>query len=189
MLNTRISERMSLLSAPVALHDVRNLEKLMRSELDLRLKQKGGFFIDLEYEDALSYFIGRAWELSLEYDDSRGWSFSKLCRDRSRWWYTDFLRQRFGDSRYGNNFVTVELDERDQEELAEEVEWAEVLATINTAVLSPLARRTLARIAVPLTEGKDLNVIAIEQGKRAKDLKDDLDKLRREIETKCLLAA
>jgi hypothetical protein len=180
---------MSLLSAPLVLHDVRNLEKLMRSELDLRLKQNGGFLLELDYEDALSYFIGRGWELSLVYDISRGWSFSKLCRDRSRYWYADFLRQRFGDSRYGNNFVTVELDERDQEELAEEVEWAEVLATINTAVLSPFARRTLKVVAWPLyVDLKPLNVIAIEQGRDQKELKAWLEQLGQEIEIKCMAA-
>jgi hypothetical protein len=156
--------------------------------LDVQLKARGAFLAGYEYEDALSYFIARAWELQGEYDPLRGWSFSKLLRQRSYYWLTDFYRQWRGDSRYGQDITPEPLRDEDRPFL--HIEWPEVLATINTALLSPLANRTLATIAYPhFVEQRPLNEIADEQGRERREVVRLLKQMASEIEDKCLKEA
>jgi hypothetical protein len=174
----------SLLSGSITLHDVADLEAHLRTDLDVQLKARGGFLAGYEYEDALTYFIGKGWELSLVYDSERGWSFSKLLRDRSRYWYVDYLRQRHGDSRYGQDVIAQEL--RDEDKPLLEIEWPEVLAMVNMALLSPLAQRTLERIVIPYVGGKTFpfKLVAEERGMTQKQVKECITALGNELEAK-----
>jgi hypothetical protein len=138
---------MSLLTGTITLHDVDDLEAHLRTDLDVQLKARGGFLTGYEYEDALTYFIGKGWELSLVYDPDRGWSFSKFLRYKSEYFYTDWLRQRHGDARYGQNIIPDELRDEDRPKFANFS--PDVVQMINTALLSPMAARTHVEIAIP----------------------------------------
>jgi hypothetical protein len=137
----------SLLTGTITLHDVDDLEAHLRTDLDVQLKARGGFLTGYEYEDALSYFIGKGWELSLVFDPGRGWSFSKFLRYKSEYFYTDWLRQRHGDARYGQNIIPDELRDEDRPNL--DGFTPDVIQMINTAFLSPMARWTHVEIAIP----------------------------------------
>jgi hypothetical protein len=176
---------MSLLSGTLTCHDVQDLEAHLRTDLDVQLKARGGFLAGYEYEDALTYFIGKGWELSLVYDSERGWSFSKLLRDRSRYWYVDYLRQRHGDSRYGQDVIAEELRDEDRPH----VEWPEVLDTINIALLSPIAARAHDQIAVPhYVQGEPLLDISLRTRLARKEVSERLNLWREEVAEKCLAA-
>jgi hypothetical protein len=177
--------QLSLLSGTLTCHDVQDLEAHLRTDLDVQLKARGGFLAGYEYEDALTYFIGKGWELSLVYDSERGWSFSKLLRDRSRYWYVDYLRQRHGDSRYGQDVIAEELRDEDRPH----VEWPEVLDTINIALLSPIAARAHDQIAVPhYVQGAPLVDISLVLRTPRKEVVQRLNVWKEEVSTKCLAA-
>lgn len=101
---------MKLLAAPVALHDVRDVESLCRRVLSRRLEAWGAWLRPEEYDDALSYLVSTCWELSRGYDPTKGLSFSTYATRTLALRVVDWYRDRFGDSRYGGSKPALSLD-------------------------------------------------------------------------------
>lgn len=89
-----------LLSRAMALHDVDDVEALVRRALGDQLGSMGARLEGHDHEDALAYLVGVTWEASLRYDPERCSSFSRfsyqLCRRRT----IDFIRAKNGRTRW-----------------------------------------------------------------------------------------
>jgi hypothetical protein len=99
----------TLLSEPLPLHDVRDLEATCRAILDRMLREyrSHGMSPD-DYEDVLATFIAVAFEWSLKYDPARELdpgqtriSFSTYLNRYLGVRLADWFRRRHGDARYG----------------------------------------------------------------------------------------
>jgi DNA-directed RNA polymerase specialized sigma24 family protein len=92
---------MTLLSEPLPLHDVDDVERFARSSANEALRRMGARLGPNDLDDMVAFLIGEAWELSGRYDPDRGASFAKYAYDllpkRAISWY----RKRFRDTRYG----------------------------------------------------------------------------------------
>jgi hypothetical protein len=88
-----------LLSSPVQLHDVKDVEKFASRALDRRLQTMGARLDEHRYEDALTYLIGVAFELSLHYNPELNTSFSKYLHNTLPNRVIDWYRRTFGDTR------------------------------------------------------------------------------------------
>jgi hypothetical protein len=146
---------MSLLSAPLVLGDVRDGEGLVRRALDEYLREKGAYFRPDVYEEAMLSGLERMWRLWIAYNrKSRPMRFTTFAfRGLKKWWIVDFYRTQFTDTRYSELPTFVDLSERDQEEIAEQIGGGmlEVLAAMRAEpTLSPNAHRTLKKIVAPI---------------------------------------
>jgi hypothetical protein len=92
----------TLLSEPLALHDVRDVEAMCRSILDRQLRAYRAHYLNPDdYEDVLALFVSTAWEWSLTHDPDRELSFSSYLNRYLGPRLADWFRRRFGDARYG----------------------------------------------------------------------------------------
>jgi RNA polymerase sigma factor (sigma-70 family) len=176
-----------LLSTPLALHDVANVENFARAALEQRLRNFGAHLSADKYEDALSELISVAWELSLRYDPARSdQSFSTYAGRILRFRVADWFRGRFGDARYGPRPPVDSLDELLLlgEGVADGLNGLEdVLSEINVAALSPESRRVLTRIARPIVEeGETMEEIATRLGCSRREIARRLHRLRDELQ-------
>ncbi len=101
---------MKLLAAPLALHDVKDVEALCRRALGRYLEARGAYMNPAMYDDALSFLVALCWELSERYDPSKGLSFSTYATRIMMLRVTDWYRDHFGDSRYSGSRPTLSLD-------------------------------------------------------------------------------
>ncbi len=116
---------LSLLGEPLALLDVRDVEKLARSALDDRLRLWGAHLHQQDHDDAVAYLVAVVWELSRDYDPApgpgytTGQAFSTYAYRRAQLRTVDWFRRRFGDARYPRPELPLSLEaatdaERDQ---------------------------------------------------------------------------
>ena len=89
---------MALLSAPVALHDIRDLEAHARLTLSRQLRSWQMRLSDDDFDDALSFLIELAYELEKRYDERLAGehaSFSGYFLYLARLRLVDWMRRRF----------------------------------------------------------------------------------------------
>lgn len=107
-------------AAPVAVHDVRDLEGACRAILDRALRNAGTHYLDPDdYEDFLADFITEAWAMSKRYDpdrvrDAEGrvrLSFSTYLNRFLQPRIADCYRRRFADARYGPPPVMARIED------------------------------------------------------------------------------
>jgi RNA polymerase sigma factor (sigma-70 family) len=175
-----------LLTTPLALHDVANVENFARAALEQRLRHFGARLDADKYEDALSELISVAWELSLRYDTSRSdQSFSTYAGRILRFRVADWFRGRYGDARYGPRPPVDSLDEL---LLLDGVDdghdgLEDVLSEINVDALSPESRKALKWIARPIVEeGRTMEEIATRLGCSRREIARRLHHLRDELQ-------
>lgn len=84
-----------MLNGVMALHDIRDTEKLCRRILDNHLRKTRATLNHHDTEDAVSYLIETAWELSLRYDPNRNTSFSKYAYSVLALRIVDWYRTRY----------------------------------------------------------------------------------------------
>lgn len=101
---------MSVLAAPLRLHDVDDVEALARKALDDRLRAWGARLRPSDYEDFLTELIAAAWELAGRYDPERGLSFATHAYRILKLRCADCYRKYFGDTRHGPRPVVLSLD-------------------------------------------------------------------------------
>lgn len=89
-----------LLTTPIAVHDVRDIEAHVRAILDSGLAELAARLDASLYEDAHSFLVARGLELGRGYDPTRGLSFSTYSRRILRLRLADWYRSTFGDARY-----------------------------------------------------------------------------------------
>lgn len=82
------------------LHDVRDLEGLVRSILRERLGNMSARLDEDATASAYSYLLGEAWILGLGYDRKRGVKFSTLLWQFAGLRLVDWYRREFVDHRY-----------------------------------------------------------------------------------------
>lgn len=142
------------MTAPVQCGDVRDLLKTVRNCLNDGLHRRGAHLNSDQYEEAFSYLCLKAWEEWLRFDPwykaTRERSFNTfLYRRLVDWRLDEWFRQEYGDSRYGKNRIPVELRDDEKDLVGKACEWAEVVASVNTAYLSPVNKLTHERLAIP----------------------------------------
>lgn len=156
---------MSLLGAPLQLHDVRDAEAFCRTVLDRTLAYQGGRLRhrpDL-YESALTYLLETLWDLSQRYDPERvrdpetgevRVAFSTYATPILAKRISDWYRDELGDSRYGTRPSVLSLDElREREDrfwALEESDYTTVVAQGD--LLTKLALATSVPFESPLEE-------------------------------------
>jgi hypothetical protein len=99
-----------LLSQPVALLTIRDLEAFCRRVLDRRLSKFNARFRPDVYDEALAFLFATAVELAARYDDSKNTSFSKYLWNVLGLRVVDFMRKELGDTRAGARPVVLSLD-------------------------------------------------------------------------------
>lgn len=191
--------RVSMLHGTLELHDVRDVEALCRTVLHDHLATgkrtaNGGTtgpssLSDHDFEDALAYLVTIAWKASERFD-GRG-RFSGYLVQLLHRRIVDWKRERFGSTRYTSRPI-VELTSQDRELVATitDLTEPEILDLVNTIELSHPARTTLRRIVIPLVlEHRSIEDYADRSGIPIAQINRDIGRLRRELETKQLLAA
>jgi hypothetical protein len=104
-----------VLSQRWSLHDVEDVEGLCGKALDARLRRFGATLKEDDNEDAMAFLLARAWWLYLRFDpwheatDRRSFS-TFLYRRLYNFEVINWIRLRFGDSRYPNRPVVLSLD-------------------------------------------------------------------------------
>ena len=88
-----------MLNGTLALHDVRDIERLADKALTDALRTMRATLPPQEREDALAYLIATAWEASLTYQPTRSPSFSQYAYRRCKLRTIDWFRQRYVDTR------------------------------------------------------------------------------------------
>jgi hypothetical protein len=116
-----------LLSQRWSLHDVEDVERLCGKALDDRLRRWGAVLDEQDNEDAVSFLLARAWVLYLRFDPwfeaTRKRSFSTfLYRRLYSFEVINWIRLRYGDSRYPDRPVVFSLDFDADGELSELVD-------------------------------------------------------------------
>lgn len=181
------------MTSAVRLHDVDDLYAHLNHCLNEYLHRNGAFLNPGAREDAIQDLVEEALKAGRTYDPARGWSFSKLCFvyivERG-WWMTNHYRRQLGDSRYGQNVIPESLRDEDRPHLEAHVVGPEVLEMVNTALLSPEARRTFEWFAWPhFVEQKPLGEVAEFRGKSRKEVKMRLESMAAELQAKCFQEA
>jgi hypothetical protein len=92
---------MSLLGRPWALHDVEDVERLVRTALDDGLRARGAHLRVHQYDDALAFLLGAAWEISERWEPGRGGvAFATFLYRTIRLRLVDWWRAEFGRSKW-----------------------------------------------------------------------------------------
>src|SRR5919108_3185482 len=77
----------------VAVHDVSDLELLVREALRDWMRRRNAWLPDHHYEDLLSHCLMFAWEAAAGWEPGRGWSASKLAYSRTQMRAVDWYRK------------------------------------------------------------------------------------------------
>jgi hypothetical protein len=104
-----------VLSQRWQLHDVEDVERLCGRALENRLRRWGAALDEQDNEDAISFLLARSWVLYLKFDPwfeaTHKRSFSTfLYRRLYSFEVINWIRIRFGDSRYPDRPVVLSLD-------------------------------------------------------------------------------
>jgi hypothetical protein len=89
-----------VLNGTLALFDAEDVEALCSRALDDSLRSSSSFLRPHEREDALAFLVSEIWRLSLRFEPARGGSFERLAYRTARSRYVDWLRQRYGRTRW-----------------------------------------------------------------------------------------
>jgi hypothetical protein len=89
-----------VLNGRLALFDVSDIERLAARALADQLRNMGSRLREHDQEDALAFLVVTIWEASLKYDPARCSSFSRYAYQLSRRRTVDYLRARFGRTRW-----------------------------------------------------------------------------------------
>jgi hypothetical protein len=100
-----------MLPGIIAIHDIEDLELLVREALRAWMGRRGAWLVDHEFEDLLQHCLCASWEAAAGWETGRGWSASKLAFSRTQLRAVDWYRRRFGDSRaHGPRVQPLSLD-------------------------------------------------------------------------------
>jgi DNA-directed RNA polymerase specialized sigma24 family protein len=152
--------------------------------LEDELRSRGASLNESDYDDCVSHLLVVLCTLAARYDPDRGQlSFSTLSYRILRRRYTDWLRQRRGDSRYGN-------DGR-EETVADVGDYggastdsravAAVMRELDHDTLSPRAKGALHEIGLRVASGMSVTDAAGQLAKSRREASGDLDRLRMEL--------
>ena len=101
---------MPMLAGKIAVHDIDDLESLVRESLNDWMRRRGAHLVEHEYEDLLQHCLVHAWEAASRWEPGRGWSASKLVWQRVQLRSVDWYRKRFYDARAGELELPLSLD-------------------------------------------------------------------------------
>lgn len=100
---------MAQLREPIALHDVDDVERLIRTSIR---DARGPRPDTSDHDELLGDLIGLVWEASLRYTPGSGWKFSNLAYRVCRFGTINWIRRQPGNARPGRTPrpIFVELD-------------------------------------------------------------------------------
>lgn len=188
--------RRQLLSAPLKLHDVDDVEGLAGRVLEERLREWRATLPADKGEDALAFLIETAWELSLDHDGAIQ-AFSTRAYRTLRLRLVDWYRREFGDSRHAPRPIELSLDHEleladtasgswvdtliDSAENVEEAAFHSVAFGLEWSDLSSESFFTMRDIGRPLAAGESLEAIARRLGESRRRVNARLELLRAEL--------
>ena len=179
----------------VPLHDIDDVLAWARDQAQRNLNHHNAYLTPQQHEDLTATFVEHLYRWTdprnpNAWNPNHGQTFKNFAKDRLQKRYIDWLRKEFTDDRYRPRVVFCELTDTDRNQIRSgfDIPMEEVLATINTTILSPQAQATLMFIARPIIEeGQTVDEIASRHNRPHKWVSRSLQQLRDELRQHCLI--
>jgi hypothetical protein len=150
--------------------------------------QKHGITLPKEDRDELiSFLIGASWlevrryNLALESQGLRTANLVSYLGQRLTWRCSDWMKAYAARPKHAPDDELIEDTSNETSEIIDRVD-AEQILSVSLAGMSKESAWTMRRVALPLSDGDTMAVIAAREGRTPKSLRTALDELAVEIE-------